>query len=334
MSEVKNILLTGASGFIGTHVAKAAVEKGYNIYALVRRSSDIESLKKRGITFIYGDITDKESLKLALLQITSIGISFDYVIHAAALTKATSEEIFMKSNAEGTRNLMDALAESGIKPEKVVFLSSLAACGPEEFGRIIDKEKSKPITQYGKSKLAAEGVLKSYTQFPYVIIRPTAVYGPGEKDLFSVFKIVKLGINPILGNNPQELTFINVKDLTEFILAALKSKHANKTYFATDGLVYDKASFGKAIANSMNKNVTSIKIPLPLVKGIAFLSQNTMALFGKLSPLNLEKYKELTAQSWNCDIEETIKELNYIPAVTLHEGVAETTNWYKKNKWI
>ncbi len=335
MTTQKNIVITGASGFIGSHLVRSAMDKGYHVYAMVRKSSHTGELKKLGADILYADMLNSESIKNALEQLVHSNICIDYVIHAAALTKAKTDNEFTEVNCKGTHHMLSALKMAGISPEKFVFISSLAACGPQTLGNTIETNHRQPITRYGKSKSEAEIIVSAYSnKIPYIILRPTAVYGPGEKDLYTVFKMVNKGLNPVLGSNKQELTFIYVSDLAEFVMASLVAKEKNKTYFITDGFVYSKHALGDAISNSLHKKSLTITLPLFLVRSLAFVSQYTSSLLNKQSALNLEKYKELTAQSWNCNVTETFSELNYIPQYSLQKGVNETTRWYKEHKWI
>ncbi len=334
MSIKPTIVITGASGFIGKHLVQLAMDKGFVVHALVRKTSKVNELKQMGANIIYGEISSTQSVLNFFKELTDLNLTVDYVIHAAALTKAKTETSFFDTNVKNTRHLLEALEQSGIFLKKFVFISSLAASGPQQLGKRIEKDHDQPITLYGKSKLQAEHIVRSFQTIPHIILRPTAVYGPGEKDLLSVFKIVNKGINPVLGRNPQELTFVYVKDLAELILAAVTSEEENKTYFITDNAVYGKTEFGTQIAKFIDKKVITIRLPLFFVKGISFFLQYLSQLSGKQSPLTLEKYKELTAQSWNCNVSDTFKELKYMPVYTLAEGIRETAKWYKQHKWI
>lgn len=334
MEAKKSILITGASGFIGKHLAKLCIDKGFAVHALVRKTSEVTYLKSLGANILYADLGFTKSILKVFRELTDLGLSVDYVIHAAALTKAKSEKEFLDVNTKSTLHLLSAIQQANLNLKKFVFISSLAASGPETFGRTIQIDQDKPITKYGRSKLQAERIVKSFETIPHVILRPTAVYGPGEKDLLSVFKIVHKGINPTLGFNKQQLTFIYVRDLAELIVSALTSNKVNKTYFITDTRIYDKTEFATTISHFTDKKVLNIKLPLTLVKGISFLAENISSAFGKQSPLTLEKYKELTAESWNCDVANTFKELNYTPVYSLEEGIKETSSWYKKHNWI
>lgn len=328
------ILITGASGFIGKHLAELAIKKGYAVHALVRKTSKTEELKRLGANILYGDLAHTKSILNVFGELYDTGLKIDYIIHAAALTKAKTEKDFLNSNVKTTQHLLAAVEQFGLRLKKFIFISSLAASGPQHLGAVIEKDQNSPITRYGKSKLQAERIVRSFQTIPHIILRPTAVYGPGEKDLLSVFKIVSKGINPSIGFSRQELTFIYVKDLVELILSALITEEKNKTYFITDSAVYKKTDFADTISGSTGKRTIKITLPLFLIRSISLITEYGARMFGKQSALTLEKYKELTAKSWNCNVEDTFKELNYFPAYTLKTGIEETTNWYKRNNWI
>jgi nucleoside-diphosphate-sugar epimerase len=334
MNRAPHIFITGAAGFIGSHLVKQAIHRGYAVHALVRDPAKAQEIKSLGATLHRADLIHARSIRQVMDDLAASNIHLDYVVHAAALTKARTEEELMEVNCGGTQNLLSALQLANMNPKKIVFISSLAACGPEQIGNTIEEWHQQPLTRYGKSKLQAEAIIKSSGYAPYIILRPTAVYGPGEKDLFTVFNLVNKGWNPLPGFNRQELTFVYVKDLVTLILAALTSTRQDKTYFVTDGSVYDKSALGKAIAASLNKKSVNLPLPLFLVKAIAAVSQYTAAMTNRQSALNLEKYRELSAQSWNCQVEPTFRDLDYTPQHNLQQGVNETTHWYLENKWI
>ncbi len=335
MYKNENILITGASGFIGSNLAKIAINEGYKVYALIRTSSpQSEELKSQGVILLYGDLCVKADLENVFSHLNDLDIKINYVIHAAGLTKANSFADFINVNVNGTSNLLDALNKYEIKLSKLIFVSSLAASGPEELENVIKIGHQRPVTNYGKSKLLAENIVKSNNTIPYIIFRPTAVYGSGEKDLYTLFKLIKKGINPLIGFGEQKLTFINVTDLCRLLISALQSPIKNDIFFATDGMVYDKKALGFEISKALNKRIVTIKIPLTIVKFIALITEVAAKNLGKVSPLNLDKCKELSAESWHCDVNETFEKLNYRPSITLERGVRETIKWYKENNWI
>lgn len=327
----QNIFITGAGGFIGKHLVESAVQAGFGVIAMIRRKSDAAHLKQAAV--VYGDVTDGKKLRTIFSDLAQQGITIDYVVHAAALTKENAKSSFFETNVQGTGNLVKALQEADIFPRKIIFISSLAACGAAALGSRVRVEDNRPISNYGRSKLQAEPLIKN-SGMPYIILRPTAVYGPGEKDLLTVFKFISKGINPLLGNRPQELTFIYVSDLVNVILKAITSTVANRTYFVSDGNIYSRKDLTAAISKGLNKKPVNLVVPLPLVKAIAFMTQNVNRLFRTAGPLNLDKYHELVAESWNCDLVPTILDLEFEAGDDLYSGAQKTIDWYKQHKWI
>jgi nucleoside-diphosphate-sugar epimerase len=331
MDKKTKILITGSSGFIGTHLVEIALQQQFEVYAMVRKSSNTKYLENANI--VYGDVNDESNLMSIFDDFNKNNVTIDYVVHAAALTKSNSKKDFFATNYHGTENLINALKKCNINPKKIIFISSLAASGPAKANNQIQLSHQNPITLYGQSKLQAEQLIKN-SSFPYIIIRPTAVYGPGEKDLYTVFKFINKNINPILGNHKQELTFIYVRDLVRLILRATISELENEIYFASDGKTYDKQALSLAIGTALNKKPINLKFPLPIVRMVAFIAQYVSAIAGKVSPLNLEKYNELVAESWSCEMTKTVHHFQFQARHDLESGVKKTVEWYKENKWI
>lgn len=326
---MSKILLTGGTGFVGSHLVEKAQKNGDEVYVLVRKSSDTTHLKSLGIRCLEAGMTDTVALENVLTQLTKEGIKLDAVVHCAALTKANDWATFEKVNVTATENFIQLLQKYQPDLPRFIFISSLAAAGPTELGNEISASHKNPITNYGKSKAAAELVVKK-SGIPYTIIRPTAVYGPREKEIFTLFQIINRGFFPLIGSNLQALTFVYVKDLVSIILKAVELPAAQKAYFVTDGNVYNKADLGEYIKKYLNKSSVRFTIPLGVVRGLAFVSQT----FSKSAPLNLEKYKELKASSWNCNVKDTFTDFDYKPAYNLDEGVKETVAWYRAENWL
>lgn len=331
---MKNLLLTGATGFVGSHlIEQLAKEQEFRVFALVRKQSEVSLLKKLKIQLLHASLSNHQQLEEVFESLKQQNIRLDAVVHCAAITKGKDLQEFMQVNHDGTGKLIELLKAYEHPLQKFVFLSSLAASGPTLLNGQIKIENKAPITDYGRSKLAAEALIEQ-AGLPYLIFRPTAVYGPREKDIFSVFKIISKGINPLIGTHKQQLTFIYVKDLVQLIIQGLHSSIANKAYFVSDGKVYSKQDLGNYINKSLKRKSLTIKIPLWVVKIMAYISQTIYGWRNKLSPLNLEKFKELKAQSWVCEIEPTFQDFDFKPRYDLQKGVSETSAWYQKEGWI
>jgi nucleoside-diphosphate-sugar epimerase len=332
---MKNILITGASGFIGNFLVEEGIRRNYNIYISVRKTSTIDHLNDKDIKVIEMDLSNSEDLLRKFETLPR----FNFIIHNAGITKSLDKNEYYRVNCDYTKNLIIALKQINKIPDKFVLMSSLAAYGP---GNLLKPEPitldviPNPVTNYGRSKLEAEKFVISHKDFPYLIIRPTSVYGPREKDIYQMIKMINNHIEFYIGSHKQFLSFIYVKDLTKIIYELTESSLINKTYFLSDGNVYDKYTFGKITAKLLNKRVLKIAMPLPLVKVIAYVTEKLMKLTkGKAPALNINKVNELKAVNWNCDISPLINDLNPKPSFTsLEEGLKETLSWYKQNHWL
>lgn len=326
----ERVLITGASGFIGYHLIEEALKNNLEVHVAVRKSSQTDHLKDFDINYIYPDFNDLSSLKKELKE-----NKYEYIIHAAGVTKARSQNEYNHINAGYTHNLALASLESGYKLKNFVLISSLAATGPLNSlkGIITEDTVPHPITAYGKSKLLAEQNLKAFSSLNYNILRPTGVYGPRDRDIFIFFKQVVKGIEPYIGHIDQKFSFLYVNDLAK---AAIKALYAGnqKTYNLSDGNFYDRYELGNNIKEVLNLKTIKFHLPVNFVKLIAKASEKYSSLSNKAAVLNVEKLNELMAVNWWCDIEQAKADLGFYPAYNLQSGVAETLKWYKTNKWL
>jgi nucleoside-diphosphate-sugar epimerase len=325
----KKVLITGASGFVGFHLIEEAISLGFEVFAAVRPSSDLEHLKHFNIKYTYLNYNDVDALRNDI-----ISNQYNYIIHASGTTKAKTLSAYNRVNADFTKNL--ALASVGTQVEKFVFVSSLAAVGPIDNlnKEIVDRQIQKPVTSYGESKLLAEKYLAEISSLSYVTIRPTAVYGPREKDIFILFNSVNKGLEPYIGDFDQKLSFIYVKDLVKVIFSAMESIHTNRSYNVSDGLSYDRYALALISKKILNKKTLKFHLPLPIVKVLASTLDFLYTRSSKTPALNKEKLAELTAVNWVCNIDQAKLDLNYQPAFNLERGLAETLAWYKHNHWL
>lgn len=327
----QKVLITGASGFVGFHLVEAALAKGLDVYAAIRKSSDIKHLTSYQINYIYPDFNSVESLEKELKE-----KQYNFIIHAAGTTKAKNQEEYNKVNASYTFNLAKAAANIATDLQKIVFISSLAAIGPLTHTNDLITETTlpAPVTAYGKSKLLAEQQLKDIN-LPLITLRPTAVYGARDKDIFIILKTFSKGFEPYIGSKEQQLSFVYVKDLAiAAVDALLTAQTANGTYNITDGNCYTRYEMANITKNVLNKKTFKIHLPLQIVKGLAAVLETTYGIFGKIPALNVEKLNELTAINWCCDIDKAKQNLNYNPVYNLQYGLKEALEWYKLNNWF
>lgn len=327
----KRILITGASGFVGYHLITAALASDLEVFAAVRPSSDIEHLKEFDIKYTHPDFSSIEALKKELEE-----KKYSYIVHAAGVTSAKTQKEYNIVNADYTRNLALATVTARIKLEKFVFVSSLAALGPlaDLSGQIEDYSPGHPVTNYGASKLLAEKYLSEINDLPLLVIRPTAVYGPREKDIYILLQTINKGFEPHIGSFKQQISFIYVKDLARIIIDSLFSDIRNRQYNISDGNVYDRYALAKGVKKALNKKTWKFHLPVFAVSGLAVLMELIYRNSTAAPTLNKDKMNELTAVNWACSIEGAKKDIGFKPAYNLERGLVETISWYKTNKWL
>ena len=329
------ILITGASGFIGSFIVEEALKRGFETWAAVRKSSSRDYLQDERIKFIELNLSSKEQL---VEQLRDKG--FDYVVHAAGVTKCLNKADFHRINTEGTKNLVDAILEVKMPLKRLVFVSSLSIFGAireqQPYEEIRETDTPQPNTAYGKSKLAAEQYLESLgNRVPYIILRPTGVYGPREKDYFIMAKSIKGHSDFAVGFKRQDITFVYVQDVVQAVFLALEKGQTGRKFFLSDGKVYQSATFSNLIHEELGRPWwIRITAPVWVLRIVTFLGEYIGRMTGKVTALNNDKYNILRQRNWRCDIQPAINELGYHPQYDLERGVKETIQWYKANGWL
>ena len=329
------ILVTGASGFIGSFIVEEALRQGMETWAAVRSTSSRTYLQDKRIHFINLNLSSKEVLANQLS-----GHNFDYIVHAAGATKCLHADDFYRINTEGTKNLVDAILQLKMPIKRFVFVSSLSIFGAiheqQPYQEISEQDTPKPNTAYGKSKLQAERYLESLgIGFPYIILRPTGVYGPREKDYFLMAKSIKNHIDFAVGFKRQDITFVYVQDVVQAVFLALDHGMNGRKYFLSDGEVYQSEAFSDLLRQELgDKWLLRIKAPIWILKLVTLCGEYLGRMTGKMSALNNDKYNILKQRNWRCDIEPAVDELGFHPHYKLKEGVKLAVEWYKKNHWL
>ena len=334
----ERILVTGASGFIGSFLVEGGLERGMKVWAGMRKSSSRKYLKDPRIQFAELDFAHRGRLVEQLALHKQIHGGWDYIIHCAGVTKCLHEEDFEKGNYTSTRNFVEALQTLDMVPKQFIYISSLSIFGPiheEDYTPISERDAAMPNTAYGISKLKSEQYLQSMPDFPVVIFRPTGVYGPRERDYFLMAKSIKQHIDFAAGFKRQDLTFIYVKDLVQAVYLSIKRGVKHRAYFVSDGNVYSSRAFSDLIQKELgNPWVIHIKCPLFVLKVVSLLAEISARCLGKVSTLNGDKYKIMKQRNWQCDISPLVDELGYRPEYPLDRGVKEIIAWYKKEGWL
>lgn len=330
-----NILITGASGFIGSFIVEEALRQGFETWAAVRGSSSRQFLTDERIHFIELNLSSEEQLKEQLK-----GHQFDYVVHAAGVTKCLNKADFHRINTEGTQNLVRAIQALKMPLHRFVYISSLSIMGAireqQPYTEILESDEAKPNTAYGRSKLEAEQWLESLnSQFPYVILRPTGVYGPRERDYFMMAKSIQSHTDFAVGYKQQDITFVYVTDVVQAVFLALVKGQVGRKYFLSDGEVYQSSTFSNLIRKELgNPWWIRITAPIWVLRVVTFVGEYVGRLTGKVTALNNDKYNIMRQRNWRCDIKPAQQELGYEPKVKLEEGVRHSIKWYKDNGWL
>ncbi|MDR1667269.1 MAG: NAD(P)-dependent oxidoreductase [Bacteroidales bacterium] len=329
---MKRILVTGATGFIGSFIVAEGLRRAYEVVAGIRATSSLQNLPE-GVTTAILSFNDKDRLKQ---ELAALG-RFEYIIHNAGVTKCREKTDFDRVNYGYTRTFIEALTESGTIPDKFLYVSSAAALGPGDpktLEPVRLSDTPRPDTLYGKSKLKAEEWIRSQPEFPYLIMRPTGVYGPREKDYFVFLQTVNRHLEPAMGLKKQYITFIYVTDLVAAMYLALESAHLRKAWFVTDGKVYDNREYAAIVKKHLHRKALYLPVPLFLVKAVAYTLDAIGSRLGMTPTLNRDKYKILRAVNWICDAEPLQRELGFAARYDLDKGIEACVQWYKKEKWL
>ena len=319
--------MTGGTGFIGSHLAEALLDRGVQVRCLVRKESDLKWLKGLPIEMTFGDCRDRTSLREAVKDA-------DRVFHLAGITKAVKEKAYFEINASGTENLIRTCLENNPRLQKFIYVSSQAAAGPCRNGdKKRESDQCEPVSAYGQSKRMGEELALAHAhEIPLVILRPTGVYGPRDKDFYTLFKWVSKRIKPCFSG---KVSLCYVQDVVQAILLAAESQtKSGEIFFLSDGMDYLMREVGDVFARTMGVRPLSIPIPKWLIFGIASLSEYLSALSGKPPLMSKGMAEQIVQKDWTCDITKAKTVLGFTPQYQLSRGAKLTYQWYKNQKWL
>lgn len=325
-----SVLVTGGTGFVGSHLVELLISRGHEVTCLVRDPGDLHWLKGQQVRLVQGDCRDRGSLAAAVRNAAT-------VYHVAGLTKAARRRDYYEVNHVGTRNLLDACAHHGPKVRKFVLVSSLAAAGPAQAGRPMKAtDTPHPVSDYGRSKLfAEEEALKFKERFPVVILRPSAVYGPRDTDVFELFRWAAKGYILDMSGSERFLNWCYVKDLAEALLMAGElSVPSGSVYFVAEDRIHSMTGFQQALQESGGVTAKVIKVPVWAGYLIGLAAEAAGLLTGRATIINRQKVREAAQQYWTCDLDTIRADLGFRAAMPLEQGLAVTWKWYRENRWI
>lgn len=322
---MNNVLVTGATGFVGSHLVELLAEAGVGVRALVRRTSDTRLLEQLGANRIEGDLQDAGALARA-----ADGV--DVVFHLAALTRARSREEFLRINARATEVVARAAAAVGAR---LVYLSSLAAVGPVRQGRAVtENDPPWPITEYGRSKLDGEVACRTAGEGNLVILRAPAVYGPRDRDIYSFFAMAARGIAAVPTGPERRIQMIYARDLAEALVAAGRTTGAKLLYHVAEARSYAWREMCELVGSAVGRKVRLIPVPPALVSAVASINELGAKAMGRTTIFTRDKARELLAPGWLCETAAAERDLGFVARTPLATGLNVTADWYRARGWL
>jgi nucleoside-diphosphate-sugar epimerase len=322
-------LVTGATGFLGSHVVEALAQRGDAVTVLARRAERAAPLARFGVAVALGTLDDAAALAAAVRDA-------EVVYHLAGLTAAAAAPDFQRVNAEGTERLVDAVRAAAPGLSRFVYVSSQAALGPSRTGtRLAEDAPCRPLTAYGRSKLAGEEAVRTAAGLPWTIVRPSAVYGPRDREFLTMFALVRAGFAPVFGDGTQQLSLVYAPDLADAIVrAGTAPAAAGRTYHAAHREIVTTRELALAIGSAVGRRPTIIPVPgavaTPIVAAIGALA----TLRGRPSVLNRDKMAEFLAPAWLLEVDAAERDLGWRAARDVAEGTRLTAEWYRREGWL
>ncbi|HOV92027.1 MAG TPA: NAD-dependent epimerase/dehydratase family protein [Candidatus Kapabacteria bacterium] len=326
------VLVTGATGFIGSHLVDKLLEKNYSVIATIRKTSSLQWLINKPIQLVEASLNDKS-------QLLEIVKDVDYVYNVAGVIAAKSYEDFLKANKDGAKNLIESVYEVNPNIKRFIHISSQAAAGPATSldKPVKESDQCHPITSYGKSKKESEDVVLSFKdKLPVTIVRPPSVYGPRDPAIRDIFRIGKMGLGPLMGFNDKYVSLIHCDDLVRGIIMAGESEKAKgEVYFITSKEFYNWPQIMDVLKQALGKKFfIKIRFPHPLVLAAGSISE-FFGNFSKKPPVfDKEKAIDFIQDYWICSPEKAKNDIGFESQIDLQSGFNETAKWYIENKWI
>ena len=333
----KRVLVVGAGGFTGGFICEEGLRRGYEVWAGVRESTSRRYLSDPRLKFVVFDFDKPETLPSSLKSSLPDGEKWDYIVYNLGATKCVNFLDFNKINYIYLQDFCKSLELSRMVPEKMVYMSSLSAMGPGDEKGFTPFDESRipmPNTRYGASKLKAEMWLAA-SELPVIILRPTGIYGPRDRDYFLMFDAIRKGFDFSVGYKKQLLSFLYVEDLAKAVYDALEKAPVKKTYIIGESRSYTQKEFRNIVGEAIGKRmVLPVRLPLWIVKGVSKVSEKIGVAKGKPSTLNSDKFKIMAQRNWNVDVSAAEKDFGFKCEIPLEEGVKKSVEWYKAEGWL
>ncbi len=325
-----SVLVTGGTGFVGSHLVELLLDQGYSVTCLVRDTNRLSWIRDRTVRLVQGDCIQPDTLRTAVRDVS-------IVIHLAGLTKARHAREYYRVNHEGTRNLLEACSDFNPELSKFILVSSLAAAGPSPDGRpLTESDQPHPVSDYGRSKLLAEQeALRHAERFPVAILRPSAVYGPRDRDMFELFRWASRGVTLSMMGKERSINPCFVTDLTAAIMkTARTATPSGSIYFIAEKRTYTWSEFRRTLLATGGVKAVDVKIPVAAAYGVGLLSEIAAAFTARPALTNRQKIREASQRFWLCDTAKSVRELDFRPSCSLEQGMRITWQWYRDNNWL
>lgn len=319
--------VTGATGFVGAHLVRALVARGDRVTCLVRSPAKAEAQRwPPEVRLVRGDLDDMPAL-------TAGSADSDVVFHLAGRISARNLAEFLAANRDGTGRVIRAAGSH--PPRRFVYVSSLAVGGPTVPGQPVDERRAPaPVTDYGRSKLAGEELVRA-APFPWTIIRPPVVYGEWDREVLRVFRFARRGWAPVIGDGSQELSVIYAGDLAEALIAAATAPGAaGQVYYAAHPEVTTSQGFVEAIGRAVGRHPRIVRLPGLLARAALGVVGSLAYLAGRATLLSLDKANEFLAPAWTCRADALGRDAGWHAQTGMETGLARTASWYRTEGWL
>ncbi len=326
------VLVTGGTGFIGSHLIDRLIADNHSVRCVVRRTSDRRWLAGKPLDLIPCDrVWDPGVAREAVRGV-------EVVFHLLGTLTAPNLEAFRQVNVRPVRMFLDACLEQG-RVRRFVLVGSQGAAGPTSHPdvRLAETDPCRPVSAYGRSKLEAELVTREYQgRVPYTILRLSAVYGPRDASVLTIFKSAyRWGMVPQVGRQSKSLSLAHVRDVARGIwLASAAGKAVDQTYFLSSEEIYSFEDLRAALEAAMNRPVKVRVVPVPVVQALMLYADFLSKVFGKNILLDRDRLTTLSYPHWVCDVSKARADLGYRQTVALKDGFRETFEWYRKQGWL
>ncbi|MBN2371166.1 MAG: NAD-dependent epimerase/dehydratase family protein [Vicinamibacteria bacterium] len=320
------VALTGATGFVGRSLVRALLAEDNDLVCLARSEARADVLRSQGCAVVIGDLENEGAIE-RLVEGT------EAVIHLAGLVSARSESEFLRINATGSLSV--ARAAKNARVRRFIFISSLAATGPAARGEMVDEQTSpRPVTPYGRSKLAGEEAVRT-SGVPFTIARPSAVYGPHDREFLRLFRLARIGVAPLIGNGRQELSLVHSDDLARALVAMARTDTTEgRLYHVCHPAIATQRDLAAAIGRAVGRRARTLAVPIPIARTFLWLSGAVARITGRPSVLSPDKAPELLAPAWTCSSAALTRDTGWKADIALDRGLAETAAWYRGAGWL